>query len=109
MSKGARLSLMRDGVWMRPSAYGPDPYPITRGLIEDGRRHLLMGGEIPIECPVRILHGLADRDVPWRHGLRLMELLRSADVEFVLVKNGDHRLSDPASLARIVGLVEGMG
>lgn len=108
MAEEARRDAMERGVWMRPSLYGPDPYPITRALIEDGRRHLLMGGEIAVDCPVHILHGMADEDVPWRHGLVLVELLRSRDVTFELIKSGDHRLSDAASLKRIEAAVEGL-
>jgi pimeloyl-ACP methyl ester carboxylesterase len=108
MKDAARRDLIADGVWMRPSQYGPDPYPITRALIEDGRRHLLMSGDIAIDCPVHIIHGFQDPDVPWRHGLALVPLLRSRAVTFELIKDGDHRLSDPASLARIEALVAGM-
>jgi pimeloyl-ACP methyl ester carboxylesterase len=109
LPEAARREILERGVWMRPSQYGPDPYPITRALIEDGRRHLLMDREIAVDCPVRILHGMADPDVPWRHGLALVELLRSRDVTFELIKSGDHRLSDPTFLRRIEGLVEGFG
>jgi pimeloyl-ACP methyl ester carboxylesterase len=109
ISDEARSELTRTGVWMRPSQYGPDPYPITRALIEDGRRHLLMGAQIAVDCPVHILHGMHDPDVPWEHGLALVTLLRSGEVTFELLKRGDHRLSDPGSLARIAALVEGMG
>jgi hypothetical protein len=108
LSESARRAITGTGVWLRPSQYGPEPYPITRALIEDGRGHLLMDREIPVDCPVRIIHGLQDPDVPWRHGLALVELLRSRDVTFELIKSGDHRLSDLASLARIEALVEGL-
>jgi hypothetical protein len=102
----ARREIMTAGVWLRPSQYGPEPYPITRALIEDGRRHLLMDAAIAVDCPVRILHGGRDPDVPWRHGLALVELLRATDVTFELIKSGDHRLSDPASLARLEGALQ---
>jgi hypothetical protein len=108
MPPEARAALKDQGVWMRPSLYGPEPYPITRALIEDGRRHLLMDRPIAIECPVRILHGLQDPDVPWTHGLALLNLARSRDTTFTLLPGGDHRLSDPASLRRIEALVEGL-
>ena len=71
----ARAALLRDGVLALPSAYG-EPTPLTRGLIEDGRRHLLLGGEIALDCPVRLLHGQRDPDVPWKTALRLAERLR---------------------------------
>lgn len=99
-------ALAGDGVWMRPSAYG-DPYPITRALLEDGARWSILGGEpIPIQVPVRILQGGDDPDVPWRHALELAHALKSDDVVFTLVKDGDHRLSRPQDIARLVAAVE---
>ncbi len=101
----ARAAIARDGVWTAPSAYDPAGYPITRRLIEDGRRHAILGARVPIRCPVRILHGQADPDVPWTHGLKLADALESRDVTFMLVKGGDHRLSTPADLARLEAAV----
>jgi len=92
--------LERQGFWMQPSAYGA-PYPVTATLIEDGRRHLLLRGPIAIGCPVHLLHGQRDLDVPWQTALRLAEQLQSEDVTIELVKAGDHRLSTEADLARI--------
>ena len=74
-------------------------YLYTRALIEDGRKHLLLGKTIPIDVPVRLLHGMRDESVPWRLSLRLAERLASRDVAVTLVKDGDHRLSTPADLA----------
>ena len=79
------------------------------GLIEDGRRHLLLGGEIALDCPVRLLHGQRDPDVPWETSLRLAGRLRSDDVQVVLVKDGDHRLSRAGDLALLVRTVAGLG
>jgi pimeloyl-ACP methyl ester carboxylesterase len=93
-----RANLMRDGVLHVPSQYG-EPYPITRALIEDGRTHLLLNGPIAIDCPVRLLHGQRDPDVPWNTALRIAEQAASQDVEVVLVKDGHHRLSRPQDLA----------
>lgn len=90
--KSARQALIEDGVWLRPSAYG-DPYPITRKLIEDGRKHLLLADGLDLNMPVRILHGDRDEDIPWEHGLRTFNAVRGRDVEFTLIKGGDHRLS----------------
>jgi pimeloyl-ACP methyl ester carboxylesterase len=87
-----RAALMRDGVLHAPSQYG-EPYPITRALIEDGRTHLLLDGPIAIDCPVRLLHGQRDVDVPWEIALRVAEQVTSQDVEVVVVKDGHHRLS----------------
>lgn len=88
----ARAALARDGVWLRPSRYG-DPYPITRRLIEDGRQYRVLPGGLDLCCPLRILHGDKDPDVPWQHGLRTFDSLRSSDAQFTLIKDGDHRLS----------------
>ncbi len=98
MAPPERAQLMRDGVIHVPSEYG-DPSPITRALIEDGRRHLLLGGPIAIDCPVRLIHGQRDADVPWETTLRTAERIASEDVRVILVKDGDHRLSRPADLA----------
>ena len=94
-----RERILRDGAARLPSSYSEEGYLITRKLIEDGRRHLLMGGAIPLACPVRLLHGMRDGDVPWRTSLALAEKLAGADVQVTLVKDGDHRLSSESDLA----------
>jgi len=108
MSDAARASIQRDGQWMRPSAYGEDAYPITRGLIEEGRVHLVLDDAIPIRAPVHILHGQSDPDVPWGLSLELAERLESEDVRLTFVKAGDHRLSTPADLDLIADAVDAM-
>jgi pimeloyl-ACP methyl ester carboxylesterase len=100
-----KRKLESEGVWERPSRYSPEPYPITAGLIEDGRRHLLLGGLIETGCPVRILQGVADPDVPWRHAVELVSRLAQDDVVLSLIKDGDHRLSRPEDIERLVGVV----
>jgi pimeloyl-ACP methyl ester carboxylesterase len=92
------------GVWHRPSEYG-DPYPITRALIEEGRNHLLLGGMIETGCPVRILQGVQDPDVPWNHAVELTSRLAQDDVVLTLVKDGDHRLSRAEDLERLINAV----
>ncbi len=92
------------GVWHRPSDYG-DPYPITRNLIEEGRNHLLLGGVINVGCPVRILQGAQDPDVPWQHAFALTHCLPSEDVVLTLIQDGDHRLSRPQDIARLIAAV----
>ncbi len=87
------------------NAYGPDPTPTHPGLWADGQTHLLVGKEIPLDCPVRLLHGQADPDVPWEISLRLAQALRSADVQVTLIKDGDHRLSRPGDIALLLGAV----
>ncbi|HEY4250589.1 MAG TPA: alpha/beta hydrolase [Roseomonas sp.] len=96
-SEGQRAALLRDGMILRPSDYG-DPYPITRRLIEDGDRHLLLDAGIALAAPVRILQGMLDPDVPWRHALRLVDAIQGEDVRLTLIKDGDHRLSRPQDL-----------
>jgi len=98
MTRAQRDTLMRDGILRVPSQYG-EPTPITRALIEDGRNHLLMDRPIAIDCPVRLLHGQHDPDVPWETALRLAERVTSQNVQVLLVKDGDHRLSRPQDLA----------
>jgi len=97
MTAEDRTTLASVGVLLRPSNYG-DPYRITRGLIEDGRRHLLMNAPIPLACPVRLLHGQQDADVPWQLALTIAERLGSSELQVTLVKDGDHRLSRPQDL-----------
>jgi len=103
-----RATLEREGVYYEPSAYGEQPYPITRHLIEEGRAHLLMDKPIAIDCPVRLIHGVADPDVPYTLSLDLMARLASTDVEVTLVKAGGHRLSEPHDLARMMSVVRGL-
>jgi pimeloyl-ACP methyl ester carboxylesterase len=98
LSEEAKAAIARDGVWQRPSRYGDGPYPITRRLIEEGRGHSLAGQRFDPGCPVRILHGMQDPDVPWQHSLALVDELGAADVQLTLVKDGEHRLSRPGDL-----------
>jgi pimeloyl-ACP methyl ester carboxylesterase len=98
MMPAERATLERDGVLYVPSQYG-DPTPITLRLIRDGAEHLVLGGRMAIGCPVRLLHGQADPDVPWHMALRIAEQVETPDVQVVLVKDGDHRLSRPSDLA----------
>jgi pimeloyl-ACP methyl ester carboxylesterase len=101
-----RRALIGNGVYALPSAYSEAPYPITRSLIEDGRRHLLFGSPIATGCPVHILQGMEDVDVPWSHAMELVEHLPGDSVALTLVKDGDHRLSRPADLERLIAAVE---
>jgi pimeloyl-ACP methyl ester carboxylesterase len=94
-----------NGVWERPSQYSVEPYQITKGLIEDGRRNLLLGGLIETGCPVRILQGVQDPDVPWDHAVELVSRLAQDDVVLTLVKDGDHRLSRPEDIERLLAAV----
>jgi pimeloyl-ACP methyl ester carboxylesterase len=101
-----KQTIERDGAWNRPSAYAIEPYPITKRLIEDGRNHLLLGGLIETGCPVRILQGVQDPDVPWTHAVELSSRLAQDDVVLTLVKDGDHRLSRPEDIERLLHVIE---
>jgi pimeloyl-ACP methyl ester carboxylesterase len=106
LSEDERGKLIRDGKLAQPSEYSEDPYVITRALIEDGRKNLLLAGPIAIDAPVRLLHGLNDRDVPYQISLRLQALLAAPDVVVHLIKDGDHRLSRPQDLFRLCAAVD---
>lgn len=93
-----------DGIFRRPSRYGA-PLAITRRLIEEGERHCLLDAPIGLRCPVRLLHGQADPDVPWSLSLTVAEQVATSDVRVVLVKDGDHRLSRAADLALLEATV----
>jgi pimeloyl-ACP methyl ester carboxylesterase len=99
-----RREIETEGVWLRPSQYG-EPYPITRALIEEGRNHLMLGSAIDVGCPVRIVQGAQDPDVPWQHAFALAHRLPSDDVVLTMIQDGDHRLSRPQDIARIIAAV----
>jgi pimeloyl-ACP methyl ester carboxylesterase len=100
-----RREIEQNGMWQRPSRYGDEPYPITRNLLEEARQHLLLGGLIETGCPVRILQGVADPDVPWQHAVDLTARFAQDDVVLTLVKDGDHRLSRPEDIERMLAAV----
>jgi pimeloyl-ACP methyl ester carboxylesterase len=101
----AKRELEEKGAWLRPSEYADKPYVITKRLIDEGREHLLLGGLIETGCPVRILQGAQDPDVPWQHAVELVSRLAQDDVVLGLVKDGDHRLSRPEDLERLLAAV----
>jgi len=100
LSVEALAELRHHGLHRRPSTYG-DPLPITARLLDEGREHLLLEAPIAIGCPVHLLHGQADPDVPWQLGLELAGRLASRQVTLELIKDGDHRLSRETDLRRI--------
>jgi len=106
MSPEVKQTIERTGAWARPSAYAQEPYPITKRLIEEGRNHLLLGSLIETGCPVRILQGVQDPDVPWTHAVELSSRLAQDDVVLTLVKDGDHRLSRPEDIERLLHVIE---
>ena len=108
LTPAQREEIMERGRVILPSGYDPAGYLYTRALVEDGRRHLLLRAPIPLDMPVRLLHGLADESVPWQLSLRLAERLAGRDVAVTLVKDGDHRLSTPADLARLAQTLDAL-
>lgn len=106
LDEAARRAIQTQGSWTRPSDYGDEGYPITRALIEDGARWSVLPGPVGIEAPVRILQGGQDPDVPWRHALDLAQAITGRDLVFSLIADGDHRLSWPQDLQRLVDAVE---
>lgn len=100
-----QAEIMENGVFIQPSNYG-DPYPITRALIEDGRKWQILDDPIKLDMPVRILHGMRDSDVPWQHALRLNSALTTDDLVLTLIKDGDHRLSRAQDIKHLLGSCE---
>jgi len=101
-----KAAILSHGIYRHPSQYSPEPTPITRALIEDGRRNMILGAPLKVGAPVRILQGMQDPDVPWQHVMKLVEHLAEDDVIVTLIKDGDHRLSRPEDLNRLVAAVE---
>jgi pimeloyl-ACP methyl ester carboxylesterase len=96
-----REKITRDGRLEEPSDYSEEPYIVTLKMIEDGRDHLLLERPIAVHCPVRLIQGMQDTDVPWEHAIAITEKLLSDHVVLTLVKDGDHRLSRNEDIARL--------
>ena len=108
LKKNELKSLAEKGYFEQKSDYSPEPNRYTRNLIEDGRDNLVMNGLIETGCPVHILQGMKDPDVPYVHALRIMEKIVGDDAILTLVRDGDHRLSRPEDLERIEAAVTAM-
>jgi pimeloyl-ACP methyl ester carboxylesterase len=108
LPSNARRDIEERGVYLRPSHYGDGPYPITRALIEDGRRHLIGAGPFDPRRPLHILHGLQDPDVPWEHTLDLVAHLSGDWVRVTAVPDGEHRLSRPEDIALLLEVISGL-
>lgn len=104
-SDAQKATIRSDGVLYQPNPYGPEPTPTWQGLYDDGVQHELLDTNIAITCPVRLLQGQADEDVPWKIAPRLAAALQSQDVRVTLIKDGDHRLSRDADVALLLDAV----
>jgi pimeloyl-ACP methyl ester carboxylesterase len=109
LTAAQKQDLTQKGFFEEPSEYSDEPYIYTRALIEDGRRNQVMAGPIDTHCPVHILQGLTDPDVPHTHALKLVSCLPADDVTLSLIPDGDHRLSRPQDLDMLIRAVEAIG
>jgi pimeloyl-ACP methyl ester carboxylesterase len=103
-----RKKIEEEGVWYRPSEYSPEPYPITRALIEDGRKHLLLGRTLRFGMPIHILQGGQDPDVPLAHVERFVAGLAQDDVRMTIIPDGNHRLSREEDIAALIRITLGL-
>lgn len=106
--EAVKRQIETEGQWTRPSPYDAGGYPITRALIEDGRNNLVLGGLIETGCPVHVLQGMQDPDVPWQHAMDMVARIARDDVVVTLIKDGDHRLSRPEDITRLTEAVAAM-
>jgi pimeloyl-ACP methyl ester carboxylesterase len=104
----AKARIRAEGILHLPSEYEDTPYPVSLALIENGRDHLLLRGPLALNCPLHLIHGMADKDVPWQTALKIAKAVSSEDVSVTLVKGGGHRLSAAADLARLASAVDAM-
>lgn len=105
LNESQRKEFVRQGVIQIPSEYEASGFPITLELIEEARNHLILPNLIDIHCPVHLIHGTADVDVPWTLSQRLVQRIKSPEVTLSLIKNGDHRLNTPLALGRLASLL----
>lgn len=105
-SQEEKLTILRDGQLARPTEHGDAPQVTSRGFFESGEANRLLGMEIAVDCPVTLIHGQQDRDVPWEYSVRLARQLRSSNVQIRLTKDGDHRLSRIEDIARMLAEIE---
>ena len=108
LTEAQRKALETQGYFEEPSQYSPEPYLYTKALIEDGRRNRVLEGIIDTHCPVHILQGMADPDVPYAHAMRLVEHLPADDVTLSFVRDGDHRLSRPQDIDLMLRVAEAL-
>ena len=109
MPEDGKKAIETNGFWEQPSEYSDEPYIITKKLLDDGPRNFLLDGPINVACPVHLLQGMKDDSVPWETALKIQEALLSENVIVSLIKNGDHRLSEPDDIARLIQVTESIG
>ncbi len=108
LTEAEKTSLAQRGYFEEHSEYSPEPNIFTRALMEDGKRNRVLDGIITTGCPVHILQGMRDADVPYQHALRLLEHLPADDVVLTLIRDGDHRLSRPQDIDRMLSAVKSL-
>jgi pimeloyl-ACP methyl ester carboxylesterase len=108
LTEAMRRDLDEKGFFEEPSQYSPEPNVYTRALFEDGRRNRVLDGTVDTHCPVHILQGMDDPDVPYTHALKLIEHLPADDVTLSLIRDGDHRLSRPQDIAMMIAALDGL-
>ena len=106
LSESQQEEIYKEGILHLHSEYSEEPYVITRDLIEEGRKHLLLDGDISLRCPLRLIHGMKDLDVPWSYSEKLLNSFESENVNLTLIKEGDHRLSRPQDIKLLIDIVE---
>lgn len=106
LNDGQRQLLQTKGLVPVQSEHDTRPYPISRGFIDDGRANMVLSGAVAITAPVRLLHGQQDTSVDWRKSVTLAEKIEGTDVEVMLIKDGDHRLSRPQDLQKLCAAVD---
>ncbi len=104
-SQEDKMTILTEGRLEKPSEYGPEPMVTTRTFWQSGEGNRVLIGEIAIDCPVRLIQGQNDPDVPWQYALETQKQLRSQDVQLLLIKDGDHRLSRDGDIALLIQTV----
>ncbi len=108
LTDAQKQDLIEKGYVEEPTPYGPEPNIFTRALFEDGRKNSVLTGTINTGCPVHIVQGMEDPDVPYTHALRLVDHLPADDVVLTLVRDGDHRLSRPGDITLMLNALSQM-
>jgi pimeloyl-ACP methyl ester carboxylesterase len=108
LSPEEQAEMKRSGRLLRPSQYSDQPDILTLRLIKEGADHLVLDKPLAVDCPVHLLHGTHDPDVPWRHSLRALQHIQTPQGTLTLIKDGDHRLSREDDIARLIATVEAL-